>query len=600
MMIRRRVFSFVFILVGLLAGPVRADWINLTGAETARNIAEITVLDDRVRVVLEAYVGDLETFQDLVPDDWLREAETARPPLDARVAHFSSEVFKVVTGTGETLPAELKLVEPRQRVDRQSPFAGMINPTTRQRVPEPPKDKRVLYAEIEYPFAGRPETLTFIPPLDARGVAQVNIGFIAYHKAVPVVDFRYLGAPATLTLDWDDPWYSKFDNPNLKRHHKSALMSYLYVEPYEVRHEVLTRVRDLEAWMDLGLRDDRYIEPDEWEPLKQRVGEFLLDKNRVRIDGKPVKAILDRSNYVTVSVKGIRIVEKPQRLEVSTAIVGVILAYVIGGMPQEVTVDWELFTDQVQRIPATATDPAGPLITYLEPGDNVHRWQNFLKNYVPPTVADIRVDPSLTALQVPVSSLVLVLLAAVLGWMGYRRYQRGNGALVLAVAPPVVLLALALATLPFARVAVPNPFAGAPVPPPERAKAVLEGVFTNIYRAFDFRDEEAVYDKLAVSVAGEKLTEIYLQNRQALVLKNQGGARARVQEVTVLAVDGLEGLDDSQGFRVRADWTVQGRVGHWGHVHQRRNRYQAILTLVAKDGVWKLIDLELLEETREL
>ena len=333
----------------------------------------------------------------------------------------------------------------------------------------------------------------------------------------------YLGVPATLTLDWDDPWYSKFDNRNLKRHHKSALMSYLYVEPYEVRHEVLTRVRDLEAWMDLGLRDARYIEADEWAPLQRRVEKFLLARNRVRIDGKPVKPILDRSNYVTVSLKGIRLVEKPQRLEVSTAIVGVILAYVIDGMPQEVTVDWELFTDQVQRIPATATDPAGPLLTYLEPGDNVHRWQNFLKNYAPPTVADIRVDPSLTALQVPVAALVLLLLAVALGWTGYRRYRRGNGGLVLAVAPPAVLLALAVATLPLARVAVPNPFAGAPVPPPERAKAVLEGVFTNIYRAFDFRDEEAVYDKLAVSVAGEKLSEIYLQNRQALVLKNQGG-----------------------------------------------------------------------------
>ena len=30
-----------------------ADWINMTGAETAPNIAEIYVLDDRVRLVLE-------------------------------------------------------------------------------------------------------------------------------------------------------------------------------------------------------------------------------------------------------------------------------------------------------------------------------------------------------------------------------------------------------------------------------------------------------------------------------------------------------------------------------------------------------------------
>ena len=37
--------------------------INLTGAETASNIAEITVFDDRVEVALEVYVGDLKTFE---------------------------------------------------------------------------------------------------------------------------------------------------------------------------------------------------------------------------------------------------------------------------------------------------------------------------------------------------------------------------------------------------------------------------------------------------------------------------------------------------------------------------------------------------------
>ena len=44
------------------------------------NIAEIYVLDDRVRVKLEVYVGNLDAFADLVPDDWLRDA-SGRPGL---------------------------------------------------------------------------------------------------------------------------------------------------------------------------------------------------------------------------------------------------------------------------------------------------------------------------------------------------------------------------------------------------------------------------------------------------------------------------------------------------------------------------------------
>ncbi len=272
-------FAALFLILTLcfLNLSARADWINLTGAETAANIAEIYVLDDHVRLVLEVYVDDLEFFDALVPDEWLKDEQVQRPAMEDRLRQFADSTFQFVTDTGEKLPARLALVEPRLRTDRQSPFAGMINPMTRQRVPEAPADKRVLYAEIDYPFGEqRPKQLTMVPPLDEEGRAQVTIGFLAYHKSVPVIDFRYLGAPATLNLDWEDPWYSKFDNPNLKRHHKSALMSFLYVEPYEVRHEILTRVKDLEEWMDLGLRGDETIEVDELEPLKQRIGEFLL------------------------------------------------------------------------------------------------------------------------------------------------------------------------------------------------------------------------------------------------------------------------------------------------------------------------------------
>jgi len=288
----RVVFVSLFLAALLSFSAAKADWINLTGAETAPNIAEIYVLDDHVKLVLEVYIGDLKTFDELVPDDWLKDLDRRRPALAERLRVFSFKKFQFVTDTGEKLPAQLQLIEPRMRKDRKSPFAGMINPITRQRVPEAPADKRVLYAELVYPFKEKPKELTIIPPVDEKGRALVTIGFIAYHKAVPIIDFRYLGAAAHLTLKWEDPWYTKFDNPNLKRHHKSALMSYLYVEPYEVRHEILTRAKDLEEWMDLGLRGDEYIEPDELAPLKQRIGEFLLNKNEVRIDGKALKPIL--------------------------------------------------------------------------------------------------------------------------------------------------------------------------------------------------------------------------------------------------------------------------------------------------------------------
>ena len=587
----------LFIILNTVCVSAQADWINLTGAETSPNIAEIYVLDDHVKVKLEVYVGDLSSFEELIPDDWIEDPEIKRPPLKQRLEHFANNTLKFISDDGNTLAAQLVLVEPRMRVDRKSPFAGMINPYTRQRVAEAPADKRVLYAVIIYPFDGKPQHITMVPPLDDEGRARVTMGFIAYHKAVPIIDFRYLGAPATLTLDWSDPWYSKFDNPNLKRHHKSALMSFLYVEPHEVRHEVLIRVKDLANWMDLGLRGEEYIEVDELDILKQRIGSFLLSKNIVKVDGEALKPILDRSNYVTVGISGIQILEQPQRLEISTAIIGVIIAYLTEGMPQHVTVDWELFTDQVQQVPATATDPAGPLPTFLTPDDNVHTWTNYLKNYTPPTVAQVAVKDTVNKLSIPLGSLFgLILFIMALWWLWYRRQHQQAFRIPLLTA--IAGLFIAVITFPYTQLSVNRPTALISGLSNDESKLIMHSLLKNVYRSFDFRDESDVYDKLALSVQGDLLEEIYLQNRKSFAVKKAGGAQARVKEIEILDAGAEPLSSDGKGFGVKAKWTAQGSVGHWGHVHTRKNYYDAMVNVEVIDGYWKITDLELLEEKR--
>ncbi len=43
---------------------------------------------------------------------------------------------------------------------------------------------------------------------------------------------------------------------------------------------------------------------------------------------------------------------------------------------------------------------------------------------------------------------------------------------------------------------------------------------------------------------------------------------------------------------------MAGSVGHWGHVHERVNRYRGLLTIEPLGGVWKLVAAEVLEEER--
>jgi len=593
----RLALASLFFVTFLSTSPVRADWINLTGAETSPNIAEIYILDDHVKLTLEVYIGDLTTFHHLVPDDWLKDAKVKRPTLAERMRQFSSDMFQFVTDKGEKLQAELKFVEPRMRKDRQSPYAGMINPITRRRVPGAPADKRVVYAELIYPFKGKPPRLTIIPPLDEKGRAIVTIGFIAYHKAVPIIDFRYLGAPAHLTLRWEDPWYSKFDNPNLKRHHKSALMSYLYVEPYEVRHEILTRVRDMEHWMDLGLRGREYIEVDEWESLKKSIGEFLLTKNKVLIDGRPLRPILGRSDYVKVALTGIQLLLQPERLDLSTAILGVKFVYLTQGLPKEVTVDWELFTDEITRVPATSIDPAGPLLSFVTPDDRIHKWTNFLKNYKIPQVAELVVADSLTKFNVPIGSVFSLSLLLLVGWQAKMQRQRSKS-----IRPQLVtgtvLLAATLLLSPYMHISIGKPAIMAPTLGQAEATELMQSLLKNVYRAFDFRREEDVYDKLAVSVSGDLLSDVYLQNRKSFAVQRAGGAQAKVKKVEIIEVAMQPHPDRPLALTFKSTWTALGTVGHWGHMHMRKNQYEAILTVEPVDGVWKITGLEMIEEKR--
>ena len=562
----------ILTLLKISPQETRADYINLTGAENARNIAEILVENDRVRVRLEVFVQDLDKFVDLIPDDFFEGSEIEPPPV--------SEVS-----------------EPRMRTRRESPFAGMINPYTRQRIPGPPEDPRVLYAEIVYPFERRPHVLEFFPPFDEQGRPAASIGFVTYHRGVTVNDFRFLSEKATLRLDWEDPWYSSFEQKPYKRWQAEGVRIFFYMEPYEVRYEILARVKDLEAWIDLGLRGSEYIEEDEFEPLKTRIGEFFMENERVLIDGKEIRPILDRVSFVKYTLTRTIFITRPERMPIETALVGVIITYLTDGIPKEVTVDWNHFSHRVQKVPTNAVDPAGPFPSYVTPEDRTFTWTNYLKKYEIPTVAAIEVDRDLTTMYLPAGTLLCALMLLSVGWKAAFRRKSGQP-----IRPylgfAAALVAAGILLFPLARVPIARPAALAPEVDDEQGRAILQELLKNIYRAFDFREEEDVYDRLALSASGELLEEIYLQNRRSFAVARAGGAQARVKEVEIREVEVNEVDDNPLGLLFRAEWTATGEVGHWGHVHIRQNEYRADITVEPVDGSWKVTALELLDEKR--
>jgi hypothetical protein len=575
-----------------------ADWINLSGAQNAPNIAEIHINDDHVKVELEIFVKDLVTFDRLIPDEFFAGTQIKRAPLKERMQQFSNEDLQVIADNGLKLKAALELIEPRLRRDRPSPVRWKINPYTGQPIPGPPKDKRVLFAELVYHFKQKPKSLTIVPPLDEESkISKVAIGFMTYHKRAPLHDFKYLSEPSTVTLDWADPWYSVFDKKALQRWQRGGVMSFLYIEPYEVRHEVLARVKDLAAWIDLGLRGDEFIEADENDLLKKRVGEFFLKQDQTLIDGKQLRPILDRVSFVKYSTTASTFVVQPEQLPINTAMVGVIITYLTEGLPQQVTNKWDLWSDHIQKVATNAIDPAGGLPSYVTPDDNVLTWTNFLKTYQMPTVAKIEVDESLTTIKIPLASLLCILALLPLG-LQIKKRKENIRSIGLHIGLAVVFIAGSVVLYPFLKVAVAKPAVLAPKMADDKAVSVLNSLLKNTYRSFDFREEEDVYDRLATSVSGDLLSEIYLQNRKTMVVTQAGGARARVKAVEILDVD-VSNLDGHPlGLLFHAKWTAMGSVGHWGHIHFRKNQYEANIIVEPLDGAWKITGLELLEEKR--
>ncbi len=572
-----------------------ADWVNLTGAEVAPNIAEIYVEDDGVRVALEVYVGDLERFSDLIPAAWHDEGEGAVPPDDERLRRFARVGLSVRAEDGETLPLELRTVEPRMRVDRRSPFAGMIDPFTGRRLPAPPADKRVLYVELFYPFAnGRPARVTLSPPTDANGAPTASIGMIVFHRDVPVIDFRYFAGPATLTLDWDDPWYSSFDSPNLIRHHRYPRMSFLYAEPYEIRHEALLRVRDVGELVGLSPAGPRLSE-EEAARLTAAAAETVAARSAMTIDGVPVTPDFDRAAFMRIGLRGLELLNPGEPIDVDSAILGLIWSAPTDGYPKQATVEWTLFDERATQVPGYAIDAAGPFLWPLTPDDPVLVWTNHFKRPPFPPVAEVEAK-EWAEVRVPALSIALWLGALGLVVVALRggSWARRTGVGALAA----VCVGGGVFALPYGTVGVPRPGMIPAQMTDEQATALTEQLLTNIYRAFDFRSEAQVYDRLAKTVDGALLERVYLDQRRSLRVARAGGAVARVQAVAVESAAPTPVPGTASDFTLRTRWTILGTVGHWGHVHQRSNLYEADLKISAASGAWKITDFEVLEQER--
>jgi hypothetical protein len=367
----------------------------------------------------------------------------------------------------------------------------------------------------------------------------------------------------------------------------APLQSFVTIAPFEVRHEVLVRLRDLAERIQLEPTGD--IEIDLQDEVKRKISALLSTRAKIEIDGRMPESANHRVDFLGLDSRGAlpRLDPIPEPIE--EAWIGVTTVYVTQQTPSEVLLTWRDF-EAVPSIPATVTDPETSLSIELNDREPALLWNNELSEDPTPVVSAIAVQPAV--LWTPIVSLVLLGFAVALGVAAFRGLRRG---LYTALARVGVACAFLLA--PVGNLALPLPLSVGSTPDPAGAKRILTRVLPNVYRAFEYPTESTVYDRLALSVTGETLTEVYLEHRRSVRMEERGGAKARVEAVEVVEVDAVD-PGRPEGFVARTVWTVGGTVTHFGHRHFRQNRYDARVAVVAVEGYWKIQSIEVFDEKR--
>jgi len=287
------------LLITLLA-PIsaHADAIVVPQAMFASTIVEYFVEDDHVRVELEIGMQDLQPFRNILPESIYAKLGNPTASVEDRLKLFFGRDLAIYNGN-TALKGSVMKMGPGTRVKRDA-VSGLPLPGDGE---EP---EVVVLATLLFPFERQPDSLTLSAP-GTTGMA--SIGFVLYHKGVAVNDFRFLSNGYTVSLDWGDPWYSHFTQRQLRRKYFSAMAGFIYIEPFEVRKEIIVRPADIQRRYDLGLEGVETITPQMQDEVKQGIVKYLEQYFQLTIDGQAVEATLDRVNFLARTLRSSVVVD---------------------------------------------------------------------------------------------------------------------------------------------------------------------------------------------------------------------------------------------------------------------------------------------------
>lgn len=374
----------------------------------------------------------------------------------------------------------------------------------------------------------------------------------------------------------------------------SGMVGLLYFDDWQVEKEFAVNPLVVQQWTELGLTRDSRLDAAAREKLKPGISSFLAGRCPVTIDGKPVRFELERVSFVEPDPGDFVPIGKDAVVSPAEMMASVTFTAPLPGLDDEISISWDLFPEDGSPVQFIVADAVSTRNYRLTPGEPVLAVRGRFPEGAR-TVPAPPPPPPVMKLQIPWLSVLLLLLAVV----PVARVIKGRKRPAVTILLILVCAGGAFAVRNLAPISVSRPGTGSDALDDKGLRLVVDRLLRGVYHAFDFRDEETQYDVLSKVAGGETLTEIYLEVRRTLETREQDGSRARIKELAVTEAIPLP-LEGRRGFAVESTWEALGRVGHWGHFHDRLNRYRAKLVIESVDGSWKLTGMELLEQERNV
>ncbi len=542
--------------------------------------AEIDITRTNITVRLKVLAEDLVLFHDLQADADTRVSAPALRSAAHMHEAFVRQNLHLRGTTGARLVGEVK-----QRDVSGIPDAGILQADLM---------KHAVAYTLVYPLDTPPRFLTILQYFGGeQAIIPAVMDLTLMQEGVWLDKPLQVGArrPYTVALDWEKPAQAPANWQALRKQRAAEqerrlgiasyneVYSYLYLDHQGLRHELLIPLLSLEGYLPIPRADPEWISVAEQEALSTALGTFFRKDRGVEINGIAVSAEVQRVQFFGLDALDLAIDAAPVPLNVYQGRVGIILDYPSTHAPGELRLRWGPFPPAIASLRSLLYIDGEPVKEHLFSPDQPD-WSWTAGPESPPHAA----LPLPRLMDVPARIQPRYLLSGLLAvgaCLLFRARKR------LAALGLIILLVPVAGYFPLwqaARVSCTD----------EEAAELSRRLLQRVYGAFRERDEDAVYDELADCVRGELLETLYGEVTGGLVLEGQGGARARVEDLAIHAVEpgARASLDRGHaGFDCRCRWTVSGTVEHWGHIHTRLNSYDAVFAIASGPHGWRMTDV---------